>query len=145
MPIRSHVIEADGLGIYRLASSVAAAWVGEMRVLVRRGGWVKAQRLFEHPAKERRLEERLPSWSSGGQCLLFVFHEEVFRFGMEVAGMSLWNTHRAKQGSESPVGVQIAGSQRDGAFAMPHQSTGGYANRREPIGDILWIADGGRE
>lgn len=59
--------------------------------------------------------------------------------------MSLWNAERTKQGGESPIGMQIPGSQRHGALAVSHQSTGGCPDRCQPIGDILWVADGGRQ
>ena len=52
---------------------------------------------------------------------------------------------RLEERHQFSVGMQVAGAQRHGAFAVADQSASRGADRSQPVGDVLWIADRGRQ
>ena len=57
--------------------------------------------------------------------------------------MAIGDAGCLEQWGELSVRMEVAGSEGDGAFAMAHQPAGGGADGCEPIGNVLWVSDGG--
>ena len=59
--------------------------------------------------------------------------------------MAVGNTDGAEERRELAVWVQVAGAKRDGAHAVADQVAGSRSDRGEPLGNIVGVADRGRE
>lgn len=59
--------------------------------------------------------------------------------------MAMGNANGTEERREFAVRMEVAGAQRDGACAVFDQVAGRRSDRREPIGNVMRIADRGRE
>ena len=59
--------------------------------------------------------------------------------------MAVGNADGAEERCESAIRMQVAGAKGNGARAVADQVAGGRSDRGEPLGNVMRVADRGRE
>lgn len=60
---------------------------------------------------------------------------------MPVPGMTVWDADCAEKRSKFAVGMKVTRTQRHSSFAVLDQMAGSRTDRRQPVGNIMWITD----